>query len=165
VNHDHVGVADELGSSPGKGLDDVLRLKGQVRVEVFGPDGALKDERLTENLILTVGKNMIADQLLASTAGGATKPTHMAVGTSGTAAAPGDTTITGDVTVALTSKTRSTNVVTYVGDWAAGSATAALQECGLKDGASGNLVGRAVFTTINKGALDTLKITWTWTIG
>jgi hypothetical protein len=89
----------------------------------------------------------------------------MAVGTSGTAPAAGDTTITGDVTVALTSKSRTTNVVTMVGDWAAGSATAALQECGLKDGASGNLVGRATFTTINKGALDTLKITWTWTIG
>ena len=36
---------------------------------------------------------------------------------------------------------------------------------GLWDAASsGNLVGRATFTSIVKGAADTLKVTWTWTI-
>lgn len=143
---------------------DVLTLKGHVQVEVFDADGALKDSREQDNLILTVGRNMIADRLLASPT--LAVPTHMGVGTSGTAAAVGDTTITGDVRVALTSKTRSTNVVTFVGDWAAGAATATLQEVGLWDAAStGNLVGRATFTSIAKGAADTLKVTWTWTIG
>jgi hypothetical protein len=117
----------------------------------------------TDNLILTVGKNMIADRLLASPTLGV--PTHIGVGTSGTAAAAGDTTITGETRVALTSKTRATNVVTYVGDWGAGSATGTLQETGLWDAStSGNLVGRATYTSIAKGASDTLKITWTWTI-
>lgn len=143
--------------------DDTFKLVGRVKAEVFGPDGELKAVEETENLILTVGKNMIADRLLASPTLGV--PTHIGVGTSGTAATAGDTTITGETRVALTSKTRSTNVVTYVGDWAAGSATGTLQETGLWDAASaGNLVGRATFTSIVKGASDTLKVTWTWTI-
>lgn len=142
---------------------DVMTLTGLVVAEVFGPDGRLKAREETTNLVLTAGKNMIADRLLASPTLGV--PTHMGVGTSGTAAAAGDTTITGDVRVALTSKTRATNVVTFVGDWAAGVATATLQEVGLWDAASaGVLDGRATFSSIVKGASDTLKVTWTWTI-
>ena len=143
--------------------DDDVFATGHLLVEVFGEDGERKDFREVHNLILTVGKNMIADRLLASPTLGV--PTHIGVGTSGTAAAAGDTTITGETRVALTSKTRSTNVVTFVGDWAAGSATGTLQETGLWDAVSaGNLVGRATYTSIAKGASDTLKITWTWTI-
>jgi hypothetical protein len=158
--NDHADAAVARGEH----ASDVLTLKGHVKVEVFGPDGRLKDSREQDNLILTVGRNMIADRLLASPTLGV--PTHMSVGPSGTAPAVGDTTITGEVRVALTSKTRSTNVVTFVGDWAAGQATATLQEAGLHDAASaGNLVGRATFTSIAKGANDTLKVTWSWTAG
>lgn len=143
---------------------DLIIGEGFVVVELFGADGVLKDSRSIKNIITTAGRNMISDRLLASPTLGV--PTHMGVGTSGTAAAVGDTTITGETRVALTTKTRSTNVVTYVGDWAAGSATATLQEAGLWDQAStGILLGRVTFGSIAKGASDTLKVTWTWTIG
>lgn len=161
-----VGVADTLDADLrcGRGAEDALRLFGHVKAEVFNAAGERIACEETDNLILTVGRNMIADRLLASPTLGV--PTHMGLGTSGTAAAVGDTTITGETRVALTSKTRSTNVVTFVGDWAAGSATGTLQEVGLWDAVSaGNLVGRATFTSIAKGASDTLKVTWTWTIG
>lgn len=148
----------------GAGASDRIIVAGHVKAEVFGADGLLRDFAETHNLILTAGKNMIADRLLASPT--LAVPTHMGVGTSGTAPAAGDTTITGETRVALTSKTRATNVVTFVGDWAAGQATATLQETGLWDAASGGvLVGRATFSSIVKGASDTLKVTWTWTIG
>lgn len=165
AHNDPVTVTDELLLLLGraKTVDDVVTLKGRVKLEVFDAEGNLKQVEETDNLILTAGKNMIADRLLASPTLGV--PTHIGVGTSGTAPAAGDTTITGETRVALTSKTRSTNVVTYVGDWAAGSATGTLQETGLWDAAStGNLVGRATYTSISKGASDTLKVTWTWTI-
>jgi len=164
-SNDFLALNDEttLEMARGAAADDSIRLIGRVKAEVFGPDGVLKQSEETHNLVLTVGKNMIADRLLASPTLGV--PTHIGVGTSGTAAAAGDTTITGETRVALTSKTRSTNVVTYVGDWAAGSATGTLQETGLWDASSGgNLVGRATYTSIVKGAADTLKVTWTWTI-
>lgn len=164
MRNDDLGLMDRLSVSLGvPASSDTFTLIGVVTAEVFDADGVLKSREVTNNLVTTVGKNMVADRLLASPTLGV--PTHMGVGTSGTAAAVGDTTITGETRVALTSKTRSTNVVTYVGDWAAGSATGTLQETGLWDAASaGNLVGRATFTSIVKGASDTLKITWTWTV-
>lgn len=166
TSNDPMKVEDSVSPAMQRNYDesDTVTLKGRVVAEVFGADGKLKQREEHDNLILTVGKNMIADRLLASPTLGVA--THIGVGTSGTAAAAGDTTITGETRVALTTKTRSTNVVTYVGDWAAGSATGTLQETGLWDAASaGNLVGRATYTSIVKGASDTLKVTWTWTIG
>jgi len=141
---------------------------GTVLVQLFDAHMRLKDERFLDNLIVTVGKNDITDQLLASPA--QAKPTHMELGTGTTAPAAGDTalqTVIGSSRVALTSKTRSTNVLTMVGDWAAGTATnAAITEAGVFNAASaGDMYSRATFTAINKGASDTLKITWTYTIG
>jgi hypothetical protein len=65
---------------------------------------------------------------------------------------------------ALTSKTRSGAVVTMVGDWAAGDATATLTEAGIFDASSsGNMWCSSTFTGIVKAAADTLSITWTLT--
>lgn len=112
------------------------------------------------NTVTTAGKNGIADQILASPTLG--KPTHMAVGT-GTG---GTTSLnTENDRNALTSKTRSGAVVTMVGDWAAGDATAALTEAGVFDASSsGNMWLYTSFSVINKGAADALTITWTLTI-
>ena len=168
--NERVGVSDSIDISVGRGrpLADALPVIGHVRVEVFGPDGALKDFREVDNLIVTVGKNLIADNLLASPTLG--KPTHMELGTGTTAPAAGDTalqTVIASSRVALTSKTRSANVVTLVADWAAGTATnSAITEAGVFDASSsGNMSSRATFTAIPKGASDTLKITWTYTVG
>lgn len=144
---------------------ETITVKGELLVEVFDAAGNLKDERYVPNLITTVGKNLITDNLVASPTLG--KPTHMAVGTGAVAAVVGDTALGAEsARVALTSKTRSANVLTLVGDYAAGVATAALTEAGLFDAASvGNMPSRATFAAINKGAADTLKVTWTYTIG
>jgi hypothetical protein len=71
---------------------------------------------------------------------------------------------------ALTSRTQGAggddNDVIYVGDWAAGDATATLKEAGIfNDNAAGTMLCRSVFAGIVKGAADTLKITWTITYG
>jgi hypothetical protein len=78
----------------------------------------------------------------------------MAIGTGTNAAAAGDTTLQTELDRnALTSKTRSTNVVTMVGDWAAGDGTGAITEAGIFDASSsGNLYVRAVFSVVNKAA-------------
>ena len=167
---DFIGVSDSVTVSigRGKGVDDFAPIRGHVLIELFDADGNLKDSREIDNLIVTVGKNLIADNLLATPTLG--KPTHMELGTGTVAPAAGDTTlgtVIASSRVALTSKTRSTNVVTMVGDWAAGTATnTAITEAGVFDAASaGNMSSRATFTAINKGAADTLKITWTYTVG
>jgi hypothetical protein len=144
-------------------VSELQTLKGSVRLELFDPSGELKAERFVDNLIVTVGRNGVMDQLLASPTIG--KPTHMAVGTGAVAPALGDTALgTESARVALTSKTRSANVLTLVGDYAAGTATATLTEAGVFDAATtGNMYSRATFTGIAKGSADTLKCTWTWT--
>ncbi len=122
--------------------------------------GRIKLNRRVWNTVTTAGKNGIADQILAAPTLGV--PTHMAVGTgtpSGTALG------TENDRNALTSKTRSTNVVTFVGDWAAGDATAAITEAGVFDASSsGNMWLSTSFAVINKGANDTLQISWDLTI-
>lgn len=146
-------------------LTDPITLRGEVELVLRDKHGRIKARRKVKNLITTVGRNSIVDQLLASPTLG--KPTHMEVGTSGTAAAVGDTTITGAFgRQALTTKTRATNVLTMVGNFAAGVATGTLQEAGVWDASTaGTLWSRATFTSIVKGAADTLQVTWTWTIG
>lgn len=131
-----------------------------VSVQLRGPDGRLKAHRNIYNTVTTAGKNGIADQILAAPSLG--KPTHMAVGT-GTG---GTTTLNAESDRnALTSKTRSSAVVTMVGDWAPGDATAALTEAGVLTASSaGDLWLYTTFSVINKAAADTLSITWTLTI-
>lgn len=145
---------------------DIWEPDDNVLIQLFGPDGKLKDEQHAHNLVVTAGKNHIADQLSSSPGQGAMS--HMAIGTGSTAAAAGDTALgTETDRNALTSRTDATNVVTYVGDWAAGDGTnAALREAGIFNaGAAGTMLARVVYSNIDKQAADTLKITWTVTIG
>lgn len=122
--------------------------------------GNIKQEVQVHNTVTTAGRNAIADQLLASPTLG--KPTHMGIGT-GT---PSGTALGTEIDRnALTTKTRSNAVVTMVGDWAAGDGTGAITEAGIMDASSaGNTLMTTSFSVINKGANDTLQITWTLTI-
>jgi hypothetical protein len=166
--HDEIGVADALEVSMGRNraFDDHFTITGRVELVLRDKLGRFKARRVINNLVVTAGKNHIADQL--SSAPGGSAMSHMAVGTGSTAPAAGDTTLGTEIDRnALTSRTDATNVVTYVGDWAAGDATnSAIAEAGIFNASSaGTMLARATFTAINKGASDTLKITWTVTIG
>lgn len=169
-------IGDELGFSDltdvqlarNESINENLPLRGHLLIELFGPDGVLKDSREINNLVVTAGKNHIASTLSSSPP---TAMSHMAVGTGSTAPAAGDTALGAEIATtgrqALTSRTASLNVVTYVGNWAAGQATnAAIAEAGIFNASSGGtMLARATFTAINKGASDTLQITWTVTAG
>ena len=146
--------------------DDVLQDHGARRRRTLQRNGDRVQRREVDNLVVTSGKQHIADQLSSSPGDAAMG--WMAVGTSATAAAAGDTLLGAEIDRnALTSRTDSGAVVTYVGDWAAGDATnAAIAEAGIFNIVTANTVSmlaRATFTAINKGASDTLKITWTVT--
>lgn len=163
--HDAVGVGDAVGAGGHAHVSDFVVVRGLVAVELRDASGELKLRREVPNLLTTVGRANIVEQLLASPTA-ATKPTHMGVGTGTAAPAVGDAALTGEVRVALTSKTRAGNVLTMVGDWAAGQATQANAEAGVWDAATGGgLHSRALFGPMTKSATDTLKLTWTWTIG
>lgn len=145
----------------GKGLAEDVGVKGTLVIEVRGPDGELKERRELRNLVVTAGKGLIASRMCNT----GTSPTHMAVGTGAVAPAAGDTTLgTEAARVALTSATPSSNVATYVATFAAGTGTGALTEAGIFNAASsGTMTCRSVFSVVNKGALDSITITWTLT--
>lgn len=127
-------------------------------LELRGPNGRLKARRRVWNTVTTSGKNGTMDQILAAPT--LAKPTHMAVGTGSPAANALGTELDRN---ALTSKTRSSATVTFVGDWAAGDATGALTEAGVFDASSaGNAWLTVSFAVVNKGAADTLQISWTY---
>lgn len=150
-------------------LAEAIRLNpsGMANVKLVLRDqlGRFKAIRQIKNLVVTAGKQHIADQLSSSPGGAAMS--HMAIGTGTTAANAADTTLETELDRnALTSRTDSGAVVTYVGDWAAGDGTGAITEAGILNAASsGTLLARSVFSVINKGASDTLQVTWTVTIG
>lgn len=141
-----------------------LALEGRARLELRDRHGRLKQVEEVDNLITTAGRNAIVERLDSSPGTG--QPTHMAIGTGTNAAAAGDTTLQTELDRnALTSNTSSSNVLTMVGDWAAGDGTGAITEAGVLNASSnGTLYSRAVFSVINKGASDTLQITWTYTL-
>jgi hypothetical protein len=90
----------------------------------------------------------------------------MAIGSSSTAAASADSALGTELgRVALTSTTVTNSSVQYIGDFPAGTGTGAVVEAGVLNASSGGtLLCRTVFAVVNKGAADTLKITWTVTV-
>lgn len=143
-------------------INDLIEVKGELKLTLTSPQGNVKHEVIVPNLVVTAGKNFIADRLKNNT----TVMSHMAIGTGSTAAAAGNTALGSEAgRVALTSSTVTDNAVAYVASFGAGTGTGAITEAGLLNASSsGTLLCRTVFSVINKGANDTLGITWTVTI-
>lgn len=144
-------------------INDIVKLTGELRLTLTNPTGNITQEVVVPNLVVTTGKNYIASRMKDASA---TAMSHMAIGTGSTAAAAGNTALGSEAgRVALTSTTVSTNNVAYVATFAAGTGTGAITEAGiLNASSSGTLLCRTVFSVINKGAADTLGITWTVTV-
>ena len=139
-------------------ISDDLKLTGNLTI-------AVNDEIVqeTKNLVVTAGKNFVASRMKDTTKAAMT---HMAVGPGTTAAAAGNTTLVSETDRnALTSTTVTNNEIAYVATWAAGDATAALTEAGIFNASSGgDMLCRTVFSVVNKGASDSMTITWTVTV-
>jgi hypothetical protein len=142
---------------------ETLEMFGRLKIEVFDDKGQIKTVAEVPNLVVTAGKGYIASRMKDTTAGAMS---HMAVGTSSTSAAAGDTALGAEAArVALTSTTVSTNTVTYVASFPPGTGTGALVEAGILNASSaGTMLCRTTFSVINKGAADSMTITWTVTV-
>mgnify|MGYP003624389579 CR=1 FL=1 len=143
---------------------DSSKVTGMVNVVIRDETtGAIKQEFTVPNLVVDTGLAYIASRMKEATA---TAMTHMAVGTDTTAAASGNTALGSEIDrQALVSTTVTTNSVAYVATFAAGTATGALTEAGILNAASsGTMLCRTVFAVINKGAADSMTVTWTITI-
>ena len=142
---------------------ELVNVKGNLEVILLDENGIQKEYRKVENLVVAVGKQVIAARLIGNTIA---IPSHMAVGTDATAAATGQTALGGDLgRVVLDSSARTSNVLTYVATFPAGTGTGALAEAAILNAAStGNMLCRTTFSTVNKAAGDTIVITWNVTV-
>lgn len=147
------------------------KLVGRFHVGLFGPDGKLKEERFGNNVITELGDASVADRMSDA---GVAAMSHMGIGIDDDPApAAADTTLNSEVADrhALTSTTQGAagddNDVIYIASWAAGHGTSnGIVEAGIfNNAANGTMLCRGIFTAVNKGANDTLQITWTVTFG
>jgi hypothetical protein len=159
---EQLSVNDKIALGMKKGMESGLEIKSNFRIELFDENGKLKEVREVHNTVTTAGKNGIADQVLASPS--LSKIGWLAIGTG----SPSATLLGAEVArVAFDTKTRSNAVVTVVATFAAGTGTGAITEAGTFDVVTANTVNMwmsSSFSVVNKGALDSMVVTWTLTV-
>ncbi|MCK5236322.1 MAG: hypothetical protein KAR06_04975 [Deltaproteobacteria bacterium] len=148
-------------------LHSKLGIKGKAHLQLFGPDGELKEERIIHNTVTELMDVQVADQMSDQ---GQAAIGFMAVGTgSGQGSADTGLAVSLDRN-ALDSTTQGAggddNDVIYVCTWAAGDGTGAITEAGvLQADNNTTMMLYADFAAVNKGGADSLVITWTATFG
>lgn len=149
-------------------VNDSIKAKGTLKLVLTDENGNIKQQD-EHNLVVSAGLAYIASRMKDATAG---VMSHMAVGSGATAAAAANTdlqTIIG-ARVALTgtslvTTTVANDAVQYTATFGAGVSTGAITEAGIFNALTGGtMLCRTTFAVINKGALDTLAITWKVTI-
>ena len=162
-----MGMTDKLSVGVGKGFNESIGMSGIFEAKLYDQDGNLKDTRKIGNLVTVLGHQMAADQILAAPA--VVTPGWMEIGTGTGQDANSSilaTYIAGSRT-ALDSKTRGANaIITMVCTFAAGTGTGAVTEAGIFNVVTQNttdMIAYSSFAVINKGAGDSLVVTWTLT--
>ena len=148
-------------------INETFAVKGDLTIVIKdAATGEIKDQRELKNLVVTSGKTFIASRMATASAA---VMGWIGVGTSSTSPVVGDTTLGTEVARVATTVsggTPSTNTVTYVSTFPAGTGTGALQEAGIFNASSsGTMLSRTTFAVVNKGAADEMTITWTITVG
>lgn len=151
--------------------DDAPGLMGHWVLDVYegdivrDDDGNILNNHVTtiegDNLVVTVGKRMILDRLFGLSGVGAM--TRIGVGTSATAAAVGDTSLTGSsFKVYDSTPTRSAQTVTCITTFGTGDANLNWQELGMDNGTT--LLNRiAPIGPFNKTSAVSIIVTVTLT--
>lgn len=147
-----------------KMIKDNLKLKGDLAIVVTDKDGKVKEERKETNLIVSAGLAFICSRMVDANDD---VMSHMAVGSGTNSPAAGNTdlqSILGN-REPLDSATHSANTVTYTSSFEAGEGTGAITEAGIFNASAlGTMLCRTTFPVVNKGADDTMAITWTITL-
>jgi hypothetical protein len=145
-------------------LNENLKMNGEVSIVVTGSDGAVKQELVVPNLVVTVGKKYIAARMSDTPADAMS---HMAIGAGTTAPDVSDTVMESNLhRSVLTSITAVDSVVvTAVATFAAGDGTGAVTEAAIFNAASGGtMLCHTTFPVVNKEVGDSISITWAITV-
>jgi hypothetical protein len=145
-------------------IADDLKLNGRLTVNLVAEDGSIKETQEIPNLVVTTGKAYVASRMAGTSA---SVMSHMAIGTSSTAAAVANTTLANEVArVAISSTNVASNDIVYSATFPAStpsSAAAVVEAAIFNASSSGTMLCRTVFSVINKASTDSISIQWTIT--
>lgn len=152
-------------------LNDVILLRGCIELSLRN---AINNEEVAhvkiENTVVTAGRKWVLQNLASSESATSQVISHLAVGTSTTAPATGDTILGSEVSrIAINSFTTSnltSNPPSWRAEasWATNQANTTLGEVGLFNTSTANaqtLLAHATFSTIDKTTSNTLAISYT----
>jgi hypothetical protein len=138
--------------------------RGDLVLVLRDPAGRVIAGRRAANLVVASGLALVTSRLVDASQ---SVVSHMALGSDETAADQDQTALLAETgRVALQSLSRVTtskanDSVQHVAVFPAGVCTGALREAGLfNSGSSGAMMCRSTFGVINKGAGDSLTVTW-----
>ena len=148
-------------------LVENIKLSGAFKLELFGPDGKLKEIRHVKNTIVTVGKNFLAAWLAASSQSTPFME-YQGLGEGTTASQASDT----DLETPLATRVQgalstpgSVSIVQNQATFGAGVNTGALTEAAMFSAvAAGTMFARQTFPVVNKQTGDSIVITWQITL-
>lgn len=147
-----------------------LIVRGDVFLTVFDDGLKVKARREVRNLVVNAGVAYIVSRMVDSTK---SVMTHLGVGSSGDDTDPELKTdlvsLIGSRQSLYSTTITGTNdeKIVYLATFAAGEATGAIEEAGIFNSATGgvgDMLCRTVFPVVNKGAEDTMVISWILTI-
>jgi len=146
-------------------LKDDGPLKGHITIKLYDANGVLKEHRDINNVVVTVGKAFLAAWLTQSTQSDYFMR-YVGLGTGASAASASDTSLQTELsTRSAGNLTNSTNVWQNQATFGPGVDTGAITEAGLFSASSaGTMMARQVFAVVNKGASDSLQLTWQITL-
>jgi len=150
------------------GNDDVLHLRGAFEIALCDLNGNVLERRGPINTVVTRGRREVLD--IIRTGGNTKLFGWMAVGTSTTAPATGDTLLGSESNRQSINSYDTTNLTSNPPSWVAQAswntdvANTTLGEVGIFNTSSANtqtLLARATFSTINKTTSNTLAVSYT----
>lgn len=146
-------------------MEETIKLSGYIRFDLFDKDGKMKEHKEIKNVIVTVGKNYLATWLAAASQAGKFME-YIALGTGTNAASASDTALQTELATRVAGTlTPTTNVWQNQATFGAGVNTGSITESGIFSASSaGTMFARQVFSAINKGASDSLQVTWQVTL-
>lgn len=143
-------------------MKDNFSVRGMVHLILRDKDGNIKQDFTIKNMVVSSGFEFIASRMLGTSA---PVMSHMAVGTSTTAAGLAQTTLVAESErSAFDSVTRTVASIAFIATFPPSSAFA-LSEAGIFNApTAGSMLCRTVFPVVNKQEEDTLTINWTVSI-
>lgn len=144
-------------------LNSNFKMRGELVIILTDESGSIKQEQKVNNLVVSAGKDYIAQRMASNNT---PLMNFMSVGTSSTSPGTANTTLGAEisgsrVTIGSANITTVSNTTTYVATFPSSVGTGAITEAGIFNASSGGaMLCRTTFPVVNKGALDTLSISW-----